>query len=64
LSKKTLLEKVIRVVETVYWKHRYFYEDFQDYKLQRAAWREEAVGWFTQQDTKLFFISRSSTTTI
>jgi len=40
---------VVGVVETVGWKLHYFCEDFQDYKLQRAVWRQVGIGWFTQQ---------------
>jgi len=39
-----LLEKVLGVVETVDWKLSYICEDFQDYKLQHAAWRQVAIG--------------------
>jgi len=34
---KILLEKVVGAVETVDRKLRYFCEDFQEYKLRRAA---------------------------
>jgi len=30
-------------------KHRYFCDDFQDYKLLCTVEREVAIGWFTQQ---------------
>jgi len=38
----------------------YFCGDFQ---LLRAAWRQMAIGWFTQQHGTEPYISRSSTTT-
>jgi len=44
IEQKILLDdEVVGVVETVDWKLRYFCEDFQAYKLQRAAWREVAM---------------------
>jgi len=40
------------IVESVVKKLRYFCGDFQDYELLRAAWRQAAIGWFTQNVTQ------------